>query len=219
MDYILTRSRRKTLSIVVRADGTVEVKAPQRCSKERIEQFLAEKSDWIEKYVSQNKARTEQYKFSGDIPFMGKPLPVTEGECFMFSSETGFTVPKGRSIEECLPQLEYIYRKAAAEYLPKRVGYFAEIMGVSPSAVKISGAEKRWGSCSGRGTINLSWRLMAAAPELIDYVIVHELAHLTELNHSPRFWKIVENTMPDYRERQTALTQVTLKLNGIFAQN
>ena len=216
MDYILTRSRRKTLSITVRSDGTVEVKAPLNCSQERIEKFLAEKSDWIEKYVTENKAKTEQYKFSGTIPFMGKQLSVTEGDCFMFSSETGFTIPKGRSIKECLPQLEYVYRKAVAEHIPKRVRYFSEIMGVSPSCVKISSAEKRWGSCSGRGTINFSWRLMAASPESIDYVVVHELAHLTELNHSPRFWKIVADTLPDYRERQAALAEITLKLNGIF---
>lgn len=216
MNYILTRSRRKTLSITVRADGTVEVKAPLNCPKERIERFIFEKSDWIEKYVTENKAKAEQYKFSGNIPFMGKQLPVTEGDCFIFSSETGFTVPKGRSIKECLPQLEYVYRKAAAEYLPKRVQYFSGIMGVSPSAVKINGAEKRWGSCSGRGTINLSWRLMAASPDSIDYVVVHEMAHLTELNHSPRFWKIVADTLPDYKEPQAALTEITLKLNGIF---
>ena len=216
MDYILTRSRRKTLSITVRADGSVEVKAPLNCSKERIEKFLAEKSDWIEKYVTENKAKSEQFKFSGNIPFMGKMLPVSEGECFMFSEEAGFTVPSGRSIKECLPQLEYIYRKAAADYLPKRVWHFSEIMGVSPSAVKINGAEKRWGSCSGRGTINFSWRLMAASPESIDYVVVHEMSHLTELNHSPRFWKIVADVLPDYKERQAALSEITLKLNGIF---
>lgn len=216
MNYILTRSRRKTLSITVRADGTVEVKAPLNCSKERIDRFISEKSDWIEKYVTENKAKSEQFKFSGTIPFMGKQLPVTEGDCFMFSSETGFTVPKGRSIQECLPQLEYVYRKAAAEYLPKRVQYFSGIMGVSPSAVKVNGAEKRWGSCSGRGTINFSWRLMAASSESIDYVVVHEMAHLTELNHSPKFWKIVADVLPDYKERQSALAEITLKLNGIF---
>lgn len=101
--------------------------------------------------------------------------------------------------------LAEFYRALAAEYLPERVRYFARIMGVQPSAVKISNARKRWGSCSGKNSLNFAWRLMMTPPECVDYVVVHELAHIREHNHSPEFWAIVEDVMPDYRRRTKLL--------------
>ena len=102
--------------------------------------------------------------------------------------------------------MEAHLRARAKEVLPQRVAYFAHLMGVKPAQVKITGARTRWGSCSGRGNLNFSWRLMLADEREIDYVVVHELAHLREMNHSPRFWAVVEAVMPDYRERKKSLT-------------
>ena len=102
--------------------------------------------------------------------------------------------------------LESKLRARAIEVLPERVAYFAHLMGVAPAQVKITGARTRWGSCSGKGNLNFSWRLMLAGEAEIDYVVVHELAHLREMNHSPRFWAVVEAVLPDYRERKKSLT-------------
>ena len=82
---------------------------------------------------------------------------------------------------------------------------FVQKLGRGPSRVSLNAARTRWGSCSRDGSIRLNWRLVQYAPELIDYVIAHELAHLTELNHSPRFWAQLEALMPDYRQWQRQL--------------
>ena len=102
--------------------------------------------------------------------------------------------------------LEAELRARAREILPGRVAFYAKQMGVAPARITITGARTRWGSCSGKGNLNFSWRLMLAGEREIDYVVVHELAHLREMNHSPRFWAVVEAVLPDYRERKKALT-------------
>ena len=104
------------------------------------------------------------------------------------------------------PALEAKLRAQAKIILSQRVAYYAERMGVSPAQIKITGARTRWGSCSAKGNLNFSWRLMLADAREIDYVVVHELAHLREMNHSPRFWAVVEAALPDYRERKKSLT-------------
>lgn len=96
-------------------------------------------------------------------------------------------------------------KKRAYEYLPKRVAHFVEIMGVSPSKVSINSAKTRFGSCSAKGNINFSCRLMQYPDEAIDYVVVHELSHLKHLNHSKSFWAFVEKFLPDYKERKRLL--------------
>ncbi len=96
-------------------------------------------------------------------------------------------------------------KKKALEYIPRRVDYFANIMGVTPSHVSINQAKTRFGSCSSKKRLNFSCNVMRYPIEAIDYVIVHELAHLTELNHSKKFWAIVKGVMPDYKERQRLL--------------
>ena len=88
----------------------------------------------------------------------------------------------------------------------------ALVMGVAPTGIKITGAKTRWGSCSSKNSINFSWRLVMADDEIIDYVIVHELAHIKELNHSPRFWAVVEGTLPDYKSRRSRLKLLQKKL-------
>lgn len=97
------------------------------------------------------------------------------------------------------------WRKAAAEYLPRRVALYAAVMGVTPAAVKINAAGKRFGSCSSKGNLNFSCRLMAYPPEAIDYVVVHELAHLIHMNHSAAFYATVAAVLPDYKARAAML--------------
>ena len=100
--------------------------------------------------------------------------------------------------------IEELKRKAW-EYIPSRVDYFANIMGVTPSNVSINRAKTRFGSCSSKKRLNFSCNVMRYPNDVIDYVIVHELAHIKELNHSKRFWAIVESVMPDYKEKQRIL--------------
>lgn len=98
-------------------------------------------------------------------------------------------------------------KEAARRYIPQRVAYFAERMGVSYGKITIREQKTRWGSCSSAGNLNFNWKLMLMPREVLDYVVVHELAHRREMNHSARFWAIVEEVLPDYRERRAALRE------------
>ena len=98
-------------------------------------------------------------------------------------------------------------KAAAKEYIPERVKYFAKIMNLESSAVKISSAQKNFGSCSGKNSLNFSYRLMMYPKEAIDYVVVHELAHIKHHNHSADFYKLIEQYMPDYKKRIAILKQ------------
>ena len=95
----------------------------------------------------------------------------------------------------------------AREYLPMRVDYWSGIMGLTPTVLKITSARTRFGSCSGKNSLCFSWRLMQYPPEAIDYVVVHELAHIRYHNHSPAFYALIERYMPDWRERMKLLKE------------
>ena len=95
--------------------------------------------------------------------------------------------------------------EAAKEYIPQRVSYYASRMGVTYGRITIREQKTRWGSCSSKGNLNFNWKLMLMPQEVLDYVIVHELAHRLEMNHSAGFWKIVERELPDYKERRSLL--------------
>lgn len=98
-----------------------------------------------------------------------------------------------------------LYKKRAKEYLPERTMYWASRMGLSPSYVHITSAEKRYGSCNAKKGICFSYRLMAYPADVIDYVIIHELAHIVHFNHSAAFYALIEKYMPDYKKKQNIL--------------
>ena len=98
-----------------------------------------------------------------------------------------------------------VLKMKALPYLTERTEYFAKIMGVKPSGIKITSAEKRFGSCSAKNSICYSWRLMQYPPEAIDYVVVHELAHIVHKNHGADFYKLIEKYLPDYKNREKLL--------------
>ncbi len=109
--------------------------------------------------------------------------------------------------EEQIELQESELRQQAKEYLPKRTDHWADIMGVSPASVRITSAKTRFGSCSPKNRICYSWRLMAYPTEGIDYVIVHELAHVLQKNHSEKFYAVVQRYLPDWKKRRELLKQ------------
>lgn len=112
-----------------------------------------------------------------------------------------------KKVIELTEQEEAKYKKQAKAYFQQKCQFFAEQMGLKHGSVKVNGATTRWGSCNRKGDINFTYRLLFAPEELIDYVVVHELAHTKEMNHSADFWAIVAHTMPDYLARRKKLRE------------
>ncbi len=120
--------------------------------------------------------------------------------------EKGIRKTKERAEKEKIsPEEEKLLRKKAKSILPNKTRYYAKIMGLKYGRITITSAKTRFGSCSSKGNISYSFRLMKYPEAAIDYVVVHELAHLVELNHSPRFWAIIASVFPDYKARKKLL--------------
>jgi len=110
--------------------------------------------------------------------------------------------PRPRVLSEA--EKDY-FQSLARKIIPERVNYYSKLTGLRPKLVRINNAKKRWGSCGAKWNLNFPWRLVLTPPDVIDYVVVHELVHLAERNHSKRFWKRVEEILPDYRQRRKSL--------------
>jgi predicted metal-dependent hydrolase len=144
-------------------------------------------------------------------------MPEREIWAFIREKEDWIRVHRGQRMERAAdaaadplsPDQIKELADVALRVLPERCRYFAGIMGVSYGRITIRNQKTRWGSCSSKGNLNFNCLLMLAPPEIRDYVVVHELAHRKEMNHSPRFWKEVEKVLPDYRQRL-----LWLKKNG-----
>ena len=216
--YTLTRSNRKTLALYVR-DGAVEVRAPLGAPKRDIDRFVASKEQWIMNRLAVSAeclAQRESFSLTyGDaVTYRGGPCPIIArtGDRVGFADER-FYMPPDLQPEQIKAACVQIYRLLAKRDLTEKVLRYAKQMHVMPTNLRINGATTRWGSCSTRKSLNFSWRLIMADDGVIDYVVVHELAHITEMNHSARFWAIVESVLPDYRERKARLKALQQKLN------
>lgn len=213
LEYTLIRSSRKTLALNIDRDGRLIVRAPYRLSVERIEQFIAEKADWIEKHTAAANLRTEQKNerlnvSPKELPLFGRLCPVVNEKPYGYTDGV-FYLPEGMTLESLVPYLHKLYTRIAKETLVPRVQTLSEQTGLMITAVKINSAKTRWGSCSAAKSVNLSHRLIAADPKLIDYVIIHELCHTVHMDHSHDFYRLVENFLPDYKEREKGLKEVS----------
>lgn len=212
MEYEIIRSGRKTLALTIKKDGRLIVRAPYRLPESRIEEFIREKSDWIDKHSAAASERTalRSERFSKppyELPLLGKLSPVSHQKPYGYIDGC-IHLPENMTLEALLPYLRKLYGAIAKETLIPRTYSAAERMGFKITAVRINSAKTRWGSCSAQRTINLSRMLIAADPELIDYVIVHELCHTVHMDHSPEFWQLVGKYIPDFKERREALKDV-----------
>lgn len=217
IEYSLLRSKRKTLSIQITKDAQVLVKAPLRLPAGEIERFVTEKSDWITAALARVQADLQSRQAfdplsSGALLLLGESYPIREADCTAFDGRA-FLLPAG-SFAAHKPELVRLYRTLAAQVIPERVRFYSAQTGLVPSGVKITAADTRWGSCSGKNSLCFSWKLVLADLEAVDYVVVHELAHIREHNHSYRFWALVEEHLPDYRERQKRLKVLQERLAG-----
>ncbi len=203
----IIRSRRKTVAIEITPEGKVWVRAPLRTPRAFIDLLMREKAGWIEQHlvkVSQIAAARRQFTYAeGELHFfLGQQLPLRFAPASPGEQAICLPASARRAPQEAL---ESWYKAQAARLLPGMVQRLAGQYGLQPKKVRISSARTRWGSCSSKGTISLAWKLVLAPPEVIDYVITHELAHLQVLDHSARFWELVESFVPDHKARRAWL--------------
>ena len=230
LQYTVQRSTRRFRTVQLRLDPDVGLKilAPYKMSDEDINEFLVKHSEWISKHYTDFEDRKQEKDWAngGTILLRGKKIRVLvlEREADDIGRDLTTTVVKsleGDEVTVIIPPnishekksadvwqgLREWYRQEALDHLESRMVKFGKLMGVREEQLKLSNAEKRWGSCSGKGSINLNWRLIKLDDSLIDYVVVHELAHLKQLNHSANFWRVVEGVLSNYRELRMQLRE------------
>ncbi len=208
----LIRSKRKSISLEISQDAKLIVRAPRFASLHFINDLINEKSNWILKKLhlaKKKKSQLKERKFVEGEKFllMGKEfdLEVCKNqkkalffkECFKITYR--FT-EKFTDLETRKKIFEDWYKKEARKRITESVDIYSNISGLKYNKIRINSAKTRWGSCSHDNNLNFSWRLIMAPVGVIDYVVVHELAHIAEKNHSKKFWQKVESIFPDYKK-------------------
>lgn len=214
----LIRAKRRTIALIVERDGSLTVRAPRRATLQDIHGFIQEKTDWIlrsrEKLKAIVRVPQKQYVDGETFPFLGQDyeLRLVPPQRPVLKFDGGFTLSTSARERGEQAFIKW-YKARALTLLTERVNHYASIHGLIPKQIKVNSAKTRWGSCTSTGTINFTWRLVMAPLEVIDYVVLHELAHLKIKDHSPRFWKLVESLCPDFKRHRKWLRDNGEKLN------
>lgn len=218
--YLLKRSqKRRTIVLTVDQNG-LAVHAPWRSSMRRIEAAVLEGERWIVKKLeewSRYPARRQTWADGDGIRFLGRDLKL---EVAADTIAQTATLAEGDILRIALPEpgnramvlaaVVKWYRRHAHASFSERIACFAPQLGVPVPRLFLSSARTRWGSCNVKGDVRLNWRLIQASQATVDYVVVHELAHLIEMNHSRRFWNLVAGICPAYKEACADLDRMGL---------
>lgn len=207
VSYTLKRSpRRRSIGLQINDQG-LTVSMPLRASEKWLHSVLQEKARWVvdkldswqsKKAPVQKWADGEAILFRGEtfklrvVPgLFNAPPQLTASELIIHVVDAG----NQNAIKKAAMQW---FKREAERVFEECIAHFAPLMKVSPQAIKLTSARTQWGSCTSAGVVRLNWQLVTMPLHLIDYVVVHELAHLQEMNHSPAFWSVVESVCPDY---------------------
>jgi len=213
IDYALTRSRRKTASLHIERDGTVSLIVPEDLPLEKVEEVLEAKRLWIYKGLAEwrdrNVARTHREFVNGEgFLYLGRsyrlslveeqkaPLMLKDGRFLLKTAQPGAPAPSPVEI------FKEFYRAKGREKVADRVAFYEPKLGVTAKAVRVMELGHRWASCSQSGAVNFHWKCMMAPLKILDYIVVHELAHLRHARHTKDFWNSVDRVLPDYGERR-----------------
>jgi predicted metal-dependent hydrolase len=214
---IRSRKRKKTLSLQIGSRSEITVQAPYHMPAAEIQRFVKEKQAWIEKSLRrqalQQASHSKKACETGEqFYYLGEACPL---EAFFDPLENpGVVFRNNRFFLNCPPNrpmrkyyLTAWYRKQARAYLAGRVDFFGRRLGFTAAGIRITSAERRWGSCSEKNHLSFAFRLIMAPPQIVDYVVVHEMMHILEKNHSSKFWNLVLEVIPDYRNRRLWLRE------------
>jgi predicted metal-dependent hydrolase len=214
--YVVKRQQRKTLVLYVLQDGEVEVRAPHQIPEQEIIRFVESRARWIEQTRARQLQRVDWRAAAlpgGDIWFLGESrrLRVERGPAFGVALAAAEFVVSTRdpfNLPALARQLEGWFREQAQQLFDERLPHCCALFPeLALPPLRLRKMRRRWGSCSRRGVVTLNTELVKLPLSLIDYVIVHELCHLYEFNHGPRFYRRLAQVMPDWRQREAMLKQ------------
>jgi len=197
------RSKRYLLRL--RPDGTARVTIPRRGSIRAAREFAGRNVAWLSQQLQRLAAkpvRNKAWNIGSEIFFRGETVKIVAGVESAFATFAEQTIRMTGTGDDLRPKIEQHMRMVAATELPPKTIHFAQRHGLTVQRVTVRNQKSRWGSCSRRGTISLNWRLIQAPAFVADYIILHELMHLRQMNHSRRFWQEVEHVCPDFREAE-----------------
>lgn len=201
------RSRRRTIALEITHDATLVVRAPLRTPEADIAEMIRAKQAWINRKLDEMRKRPQPVRHDyteGELfLFLGGPYPLTvvdDGSGVIRRLDRLY-VPHGR-MPGIRNHLKRWYMDEARLIVKERCAYYSMVSGYVPTSIRITDARRRWGSCTPAGVVNFSWRLVQAPLPIVDYVVVHELVHLRQPDHSKKFWEKVSALMPDYSWRR-----------------
>lgn len=188
-NYILKRSVRKTISISIQSDNSIIVRCPQKTKIERVEQFLEEKSGWIEKHLSKNAQLNERFS------------AVINGEAVLIKGEqVPFMVENGAKLKK-------FYVTSIGEEFYDLLKDLSARTNLAYSKVSFRDYKSRWGCCNAKKELTFNYKLLMLPKDIWVYVIVHELCHTRYMNHSAAFWNLVAACLPDYKKTLKKIKQ------------
>ena len=211
--------RRKHIHLLVDDRGSLVVRAPYHCSRQYAEAAIYANHGWAIRTladVRQSLCQRPTLVAGCRLPILDESLtlrlrPTTRSQVFREGQDLWV---EGADLkpEVVKSRLCVWYKHQARCHFQERITHFGAQAGVMPKQLTVRSQRTRWGSCSARGTISLNWRLMQVPANLVDYVVIHELCHLRHLNHSPAFWEMVGEIVPDWRDRRAQLRALQSQL-------
>jgi predicted metal-dependent hydrolase len=227
--YALKRARRRSIGFVVGLDG-LSVSAPKWVGLAEIDTALHEKADWILRKLREQQERQQrllaakvEWRDGTTIPYLGDTVIVvldaraglSKGGAVLNTNATALPgvpsltlhigLPHTATPDQIRDAVQSWLQREARRVFEERCRHFTQQLGVQYTRLSLSSAQTRWGSASADGSIRLNWRLIHFAMATIDYVVAHELAHLREMNHSPRFWVVVRSVVPEFEKARGTL--------------
>ena len=214
----IIKSKRKTLSLSINENAELIVRAPNQISNKKIEEFIIEKSKWINKNKNLMQSRINEMNDSdSDYLFLGNIYPlikVYENPNKIDFNGTEF-ITSIENQDKFKSSLKSWYKIKFKEIAIPRLNYFSDKYNLKINQVRFKNQKTLWGSCSSKNNINLNYLLVMAPMLVIDYVIIHELVHTIHKNHSENFWNAVEAIMPDYKKAKKWLNKNGYKLRNL----
>jgi|BioPla2DNA2_1021312.scaffolds.fasta_scaffold13158_2 predicted metal-dependent hydrolase len=214
INYELKQSKRKTMSIYIERDGRVSVLAPEHLNIEEIEKVLEEKRYWIYSQLAEweylNSARVNRQFVNGEgFLYLGRSyrLKLVEEQDEPLKLYQGYFCLRKKDVPSATEHFKDFYRRKGTEKLKDRVDHYKDMLGVQPQGIRVMELKNRWASCSENNILNFHWKCIMAPMTIIDYIVVHELAHFIYPNHNESFWNVVDKVLPDYLERKNWLRE------------